>query len=313
MASTRFLPVWQCAAVGAGGAIVGLLPWLVTGMRLPLQNLWGTSTMPDAMPLALLPFSQYAIVLIIGLVVTGAAVTGVVARALRSRLPKGGLLGMFVGMLMVQLTALVQTVVVVESGLLQGSQATLYLVALVGVTVVSVAVGIGAFFLIGVAPRAGAVLGLSIGAMAVSPWLSGFLNPMGAFPSDGMLVVLSGVRWVPPVLVGAAIAWGGIGSVGRVFAALGGLGLVWIVPALTTAISSAAGTRVLADHPDQMLAYGLQVFAMASTMPELIWPPILVATVVAAVGLIARSSVSRSRRTSGVTPGARDAAAISAE
>lgn len=46
-------------ALGAAAAIVGLIPWIITGMRLPLQNLWATDTRPADMPLALLPFSQY--------------------------------------------------------------------------------------------------------------------------------------------------------------------------------------------------------------------------------------------------------------
>jgi hypothetical protein len=62
-------------------ALVGLLPWLITGIRRPLQNLRATSTSPESMPVALLPFSQYALTLIVGLIVTGSAIAGVVARA----------------------------------------------------------------------------------------------------------------------------------------------------------------------------------------------------------------------------------------
>ena len=34
------------ALVGVVSALVGLLPWLVTGMRLPMQNLWGGDSVP---------------------------------------------------------------------------------------------------------------------------------------------------------------------------------------------------------------------------------------------------------------------------
>ena len=59
---------------GAGSAVVGLLPWMITGMRLPLQNLWASDTLPKSMPVALLPLSNYAVTLIAGLLVTGDAV-----------------------------------------------------------------------------------------------------------------------------------------------------------------------------------------------------------------------------------------------
>lgn len=60
----RRLNVWWRLAIGAVSAVLGLLPWLITGMRLPLQNLWAADTAPDAMPIVLLPFSQYALSLI---------------------------------------------------------------------------------------------------------------------------------------------------------------------------------------------------------------------------------------------------------
>ena len=46
---------WAWFGIGAAAATLGLLPWLITGARLPLQNLWGTSTVPEEMPIGLLP------------------------------------------------------------------------------------------------------------------------------------------------------------------------------------------------------------------------------------------------------------------
>lgn len=70
--------------------MLGLLPWLVTGMRLPLQNLWASETPPQEMPLVLLPFNQYTIALLAAGLVTGEAVAGIAARALRDRLGARG-------------------------------------------------------------------------------------------------------------------------------------------------------------------------------------------------------------------------------
>ena len=290
------MPLWAALAIGAGAAIVGLLPWLVTGMRLPLQNLWASSTMPDEMPLALLPFSQYAIILIVALLVTGGAVAGIAARALRGRLPRFGVTAILSGVVAVQLVAIAQSAVTVRAGLADRTESTLYLAALIGVAALSALFSVLVLLLIATSPRAGAVIGLSLAALAVGPWVSGLLSPIGSLPGDAALTLLGAVHWIPPVLVGAAIAWGGVNSVGRIAAAVVGLALVWLVPAFVTAVSSAAGSRVLARVPQEMLEYAVQVFGMATTIPSLALPPILVTVVVATIGLTAGAFVRRSRR-----------------
>ncbi|MCU1438326.1 MAG: hypothetical protein JWP66_1413 [Naasia sp.] len=50
-------------AIGIGAALIGLPPWIVTGMRLPLQNLCAVEVRPEDMPVALLPFSNYVVTL----------------------------------------------------------------------------------------------------------------------------------------------------------------------------------------------------------------------------------------------------------
>lgn len=55
--SARGLTAVAWLLVGALVAVVGLLPWIVTGMRLPLQNRWAAETLPGDMPVALLPFN----------------------------------------------------------------------------------------------------------------------------------------------------------------------------------------------------------------------------------------------------------------
>lgn len=45
--------------IGAASAAAGLLPWLVAGMRLPLQNLWAAGTLPADMPRTRLPASTF--------------------------------------------------------------------------------------------------------------------------------------------------------------------------------------------------------------------------------------------------------------
>jgi hypothetical protein len=96
-----------CVGIGVAAAVVALLPWLVTGVRLPLQNLWAVQTLPEDMPIALLPFSQYAVVQIFSLLVVGYGAAGIVVRALRTRLPRRAVLTVGAGALSVHLVATV--------------------------------------------------------------------------------------------------------------------------------------------------------------------------------------------------------------
>ena len=297
------VPLWACGLLGAAAALVGLLPWLATGMRLPIQNLWAVETSPEAMPIVLLPFSQYSLSHVFGLIVTGSAVAGIVARATRPRLSRGGFALLFAGALVVQIAATVQTAVVVRAGLQERTESTLYLAVLVALCVLSILVGAGALALIARAPRAGALIGLTIGAIAVSEWIGVTLRPLSMMSVEWAYNVIGLFQWVTPVLVGFAIAWAGINTVGRIVAAVASLVMIWVAPALMTGVGNAAGSYVLAHDPPAMIEYGLQVFQMALFMPELALRPIIAAVVVAAIGLAVRWALRR-RRSSEAEPAA---------
>lgn len=295
------LPWWACLLIGMASAVVGLLPWLISGMRLPLQNLWATETLPDDMPVVLLPFNQYLLLLIVALIVTGAAIAGIAARATRRRRPRFGVAAILAGVLAVQVVAVVQTAVVVRAGLEDRPESDLYLAALVAVATLSVLVGVLVLLLVATAPRAGAVIGLSIAAVVFGHWCSGLLVPRGTVPAVELAPLLDAVRWIPPVLVGAAIAWAGLGTVGRVLAAGVSLVILWVGPAFVTAVVNAAGSRVLARDPAAMLEYAVDVFGMALTIPSLALPPLIVAALVAAIGIVGRAVLARVRARRAVT------------
>ncbi len=299
----RRVPWWACVLIGIGGAIIGLLPWLVTGMRLPLQNLWATETAPGAMPLALLPFSQYSLTLIFALIVVGWAAAGIAARAVDDRLPRGGFLLVMLGLLAAQAVAIVQPVLVLRDNLQERTASTFYLGGLIAVCVVSVLIGLVTLLLSARAPRAGALLGLTVGAIAAGAWLGGFFQPLLVSGSDAASTIAGLLPWVAPVLVGVAMAWTGLNTVGRVIAALVSLGLLWVAPAAMTAVSSAAGSRVLARDPLEMMDYAIAVFQMALFTPEIALRPIIAAVVVAVVGLVVRWSVRAARRRRASGPG----------
>jgi hypothetical protein len=287
------LTSWMPPLVGVAAGIVGLLPWLITGMRLPLQNLWATETLPDRMPIVLLPFSQYALTLIAALIVTGAAVAALAVRATRVRQPRRGVVATFTGLLAAQVVAVAQTATVVRGGLADRAASDLYFAAVLAVAVLAILSGAGVFWLIAAAPRAGALIGVAIAAIAFGPWLSGLLVPMGTIPADWLGQLAGYTRWVPPVLIGVAIAWCGLGTIGRVIAAVASLLLLWVAPAIITGVTSAAGSRVLADVPLEMLDYAARVTGMALFLPELALPPIISAIVVAVAGLAVRAVIHR--------------------
>ncbi|WP_022880158.1 hypothetical protein [Microbacterium sp. B19] len=292
----RTSPLWF-AGIGAIGGFTGLLPWLIAGPFLPLQNLGEAQDPSQPGPFVLLPYSQYTIITIMVLLVVGGALAGVVARARGSRPGWGRPLATLAGLIAVDLVAIVQTTSVTRSVLQERSESVVYLVLLTTVAVLAAVVAWAVCLLVSAAPRAGAGLGLVVGAAAGGSWLAGLLfRPFEyASPFEAVLPVLP---YLSPILVGLAIAWTGVSSAGRIATAIVGLGLVWIVPPLTTALASAAGSRVLAHDLPGMADYAVNVFTMASTMPELILPPILTALVVAAAGLLV-VGLRRRRRIAG--------------
>ncbi|KQQ05772.1 MULTISPECIES: hypothetical protein [unclassified Rathayibacter] len=276
-------------AVGAAAAVVGLLPWLLTGMRLPLQNLWRIEVGPEAMPVALLPFSQYSIVLIAAVILVGSALAGLAVRIRRE-----GVLGALIGVLVVQIAALVQSAATVAGGLVEGTASAVYLGALVAGAAGSIVVGALVLLLIARAPAPGAAVGVSIAAIAAGSWLTTLLAALAASSAAG-LAVLNAVQWLPGILAGLALAWCGLTSVGRVLAWVASLVLLWIGPTLVTAVSSAAGSRALAPYPLEMLDYGWQVFTTALLLPAVSLRTALTALVVGAVGFVALAAVERRR------------------
>lgn len=281
--------------VGAASAIVGLAPWLITGMRLPLQNLWAVDTSPAEMPVTLLPFSQYALALIVAVIVTGSAIAGGLARATRAKRPRFALVAIVVGALAIQLVALAQTTVTVSNGLRESTAAAVYLVMLVAGSLASIMIGQLVLLLIARAPKSGAVIGMSVAGIALSTWLEGIVLPFGTVSLAPNLVLLDAIRWVPAVVVGVAVAWCGLGTIGRVSAAIVSLLVLWIGPAAVTAVTSAAGSRVLAPYPSDMVDYGAQVFVSALGVAGGSLSLLVVAVIVMALGLAARWAIRRRR------------------
>lgn len=268
--------------------MIGLLPWLATGMRLPLQNLWATQASPDEMPLTLLPYSQYTVVLIASVLIVGAGLAGLTARILGPRINRRAAAFVAIGVLIVHLAAITQTTIAVSLGLQDGRWAAFYLTALVLVATFSMLAGVGILFLIARAPAAGAAIGLSIVAVLLGAWLGSL--------TTGVSVLFAASLWAPAVLIGLIIAFTGFRSIGRGAAVFVSLLILQVGPALITAISSAAGTRALARNPGELIEHGARVF-LTMLDPQHSLGPLIVAFVMGVAGAILLTLLSPRRLT----------------
>jgi len=289
--------------LGVAAVLVGLAPWLLTGARLPLQNLWaapvveadGVTAAPESMPVSLLPFSQYALTLQASLLITGSAVAGLVARAAGARRSRGAVIAVLAGTVGAQSVALVQSSVTVTGGLADRVESVVYLGAVVGAAVAGIAFGVVVLLLIARARRGAAVVGLAVGAIALAQWGYALVYPPFSLVTENVAVADSVLRWLPAVLVAAAIVWAGVSTIGRAVGAAVALIALWVGPAAITAVSNVAGSRVYASYPFETVEIAGSIFTSALASPAT-WRAVLVAAVLAGIGLALRRPVQEWRR-----------------
>ena len=101
------------------------------------------------------------------------------------------------------------------------------------------------------------------------------------------------LQWLPAILCGRAIAWCGIDTIGHVSANVLGVAATVSGPAFGTAVSSPAGTRVLARYTLEMLDHGARVFQAVLGMTDLMLRLIATAVVVAGVGFALKAVLPR--------------------
>jgi hypothetical protein len=219
----------------------------------------------------------------------------VLRRAPSVRLPSRAALSAGAGATVVHLVVALQSLRAVASGLSTRTASTVYLAALAALVVTAVLAGWLVLALVTARSRAVAVIGLALMAVLAGSWLAALLAPTGSVPGPVAAKALNSVvRWVPALLVGAAVAWSGLrGRVG-VAAGLAAVLVLWVVPAVLTALSSAAGYRLAFGRPAELAGFGIQVLRAALLQVDLVVPPLLLAAAVAAGGLaLARLSGRR--------------------
>lgn len=280
-------------AIGIGGGILGLLPWLVGGGKLPLQNLWATTTMPDAMPFVLLPLSQYSAMLLFALVLIGGVFAGIAVHAVARRRAVAAWPAAL-GVLLVQLIAAVQGFAVLGGGLGIGggdSRTIVYFAGMLGGTIAAVLMAQLGFWMTSRRTVGIAAFGVALAAVPFGTW---FTRWFLAFTGEALApVFLSDVgRWLPAVVVGGALIWCGVRPLWRLAVWALSLLALWVLPALFGALQYGLGMRVLNGDLPEMARASMQVFPL---MLEVGWLPVVVALALAVVGTVVRMVVERDR------------------
>ncbi|MBO0981211.1 hypothetical protein [Microbacterium sp. SD291] len=282
-------------AIGALGGIAGLLPWLVGGGRLPLQNLWATQTMPRDMPFSPLPISQYFVALLFSLVLLGGVFAGLAVHVAGQRRPLVAWQAAL-GVAAVHMIAVVLSFGVLAAGLGFGSgvdpRAILYLAGMLGGTIAAVLMAQVGFWMTSRRSVGVVSLGVALAAVPFGNWVGRWF---AAFTGDAFVppFVYSLERWLPAVVVGAALIWCGVRPVWRLVVWVVALLALWVTPALFTAIQAGLGMRVLQGDVAEMAAVSVQLFPLV--LAE-VWMPVVVGFAIAVVGTTVRMLVAKAPR-----------------
>jgi len=248
--------------IGVAAAVLGLLPGILSGLRMPPPVLWRSQALDPDAPLAFLPLSPSTASLLAAVLVVGGGIAGAAARLLRSRLPRHGSWLVVAGVLVVQVVALVQAAVATTDGLRAGSasgadgragtrsaEEQVYLVAVVAGTAALIVLAALVAGLVARAPAGVAVAASAFAAVLLGAWVTGFVPPAAPAIEVRMDVLPDPELWLPPLALGGAIALTGLRSAGRVVGSVVAVGLLWLGTGLVVAAEQILGNRLLLTDP----------------------------------------------------------------
>lgn len=286
---------WTGVLIGVLAGLLGLAPWLVTGARLPLQNLWGREVLPAEMPVSLLPLSQYELTTLVALMTVGGAAAGFALRFWRPGRARRGVWSVAAGVLAVQIMATVQAFAALRAGLAPGSASALYFTGVLAGVGAAVAASLVALFLLAARSRARAALGVGLMAVPVVSWAVEWVVNLSDAGNVSPLVPAV-ARWLPAALVGAALAWSGLRSTGRVLVWVADLILLWVVPALCISVNYVFGTRIYLGDVDEMALLARQILAATLGPDGGAGPIVMLALAIALAGTGALEVLRRRRQ-----------------
>jgi hypothetical protein len=164
------------------------------------------------------------------------------------------------GVLAVQGAATVQSFSVIRDGLAPGPASDLYFAGLLAGVLAAIAAGLVALLMLVSQSKVPVALGTGLMAVPFASWVvEWFANLSG--PGSMPPMALAGARWLPAVLVGAALAWCGLRPAGRMLVWVADLLLLWVVPALFISVNYVFGTRVYLGDLDEMALMARQILA----------------------------------------------------
>ena len=197
------------------------------------------------------------------MIVVGAALAGAVvwgARALGVAVSARAVLGGVIGL---QIVALVHSTWALAHGLEDTKRAHLYLGVLACTAALTILIGIPILLALARGNAAPVALAVATTAAALTVWLPGLTYALVPISTQVPLAVYKVLEWLPPVMTGVAIGWCGVRTVRRGAASVGALAIIWVGPALATAISYAIGSRIYLQFPRELWPAGSQVFRAA--------------------------------------------------
>jgi hypothetical protein len=278
--------------IGFASAVLGLAPWLVTGARLPLQNLWRAEALPEEMPISLLPVSQYHATTIAVLLFVGGVTAGLAVWAIRPRV-RVPFWSAASGVLCAHGVAVIQSFSVVASGLrvAEGgadSRSFLYFAGMLGGTLAAVVLSQAVLWLTSRRGTSAVFLAVALSAVPFTSWVVLWIATLSG-PAGPPSAISWISTWLPAVIVAAVIGWCGVRPLRRLWIWILSLGALWILPAIMTAVTSALGMRVLDGDPAAMVEVASQIFPVAlgiNALPAL--SALLLGAILAGVRLATR-------------------------
>lgn len=266
-------PILPAVVVTIVAVAVGLVPALVRfGFRLPDQSAWRSDAAVSEPPFALLPLSQYNVVLLIAMLGMPFAIAGFARLIPWVAATSRRVTCLLV--LAIEIAVVAQSFAALSPVVAERPGSGLYLGLLGVVCVIGLVIGVLTFWLVTTGERPAILIGVTLTVLGFVWWFSAIAPAAG-----------SALRWLPAIATGFAIAWCGFVTRARIAAAVGALALVVLIPAASTAVQSAVGANALFTDPGEVFQYAGEVFLSYLTRPELTLFPALVVLLASMLGV----------------------------
>jgi hypothetical protein len=266
-------------AIGVVSGLLGLLPHLLSGARLPAQDLWLGPESPDRMPFALLPLSQIHVVAIVSVLVVPGLLAGLAGRTIERRMPVPRTRPhpylspddeprQFPTWPVSTGLALVAALAIIQSGLTLGEgigasaaqsdpRAPLYVTGAVVGAVGAGLLGQVVLWFSASRQRSFSALGVSLAAVPVAGWLTLLLSTLG---TESPTILSAVMHWAPVPVVAVALCWCGWRPVARLWVWAASLLALWVVPAILSTAQVVLGSPSLLSDPEGLVRTSVEIF-----------------------------------------------------